>query len=276
MIEEINLLDEETEQENLLSDYNKLMKKSIWMIISFYGMLLVSFGLFLYLQQNKFFIFNINRSFENVPSPMIAELFSMFFFAIIIIGLISFLVLTVAFVQQKTKVLQVDEETYEAYRKKFSVADVFSVVPTFLVIVMIINGFFFSFAQVDGESMEPTFQNNDAVLIKYVESYDTDEIVIVDKGDMYIIKRLVAQAGDHLVVNETGVYVNDVYISSVMYEDSSGNLKLLNYKSYDIIIPEGSYYVLGDNEYHSSDSRVEGLFTEDNMIGVVIFKFPMG
>ncbi|MBN2876627.1 MAG: signal peptidase I, partial [Bacilli bacterium] len=254
MIDEQNYLEPVVDEEALeiQEEYRKLMKKSMRMIIGFYSMLVVAVGLFILLQQNKFFIFNVNRSFQNVPSPLIAEIFSMFFFAIIIIGLISFLILTTTYIKQRKLVeLQIDKDTLESFRRRFSVADVFSVVPIFLVIIMIINGYFFSFAQVDGESMEPTFQNNDAVLIKYVDTYNTDDIVIVDKGDIYIIKRLVAQAGDHLVVNATGVYVNDVYIESVMYMGSDGELHLLAYTPYDIIIPEGSYYVLGDNEYHS-------------------------
>ncbi|MDC7243080.1 MAG: signal peptidase I, partial [Sphaerochaetaceae bacterium] len=140
----------------------------------------------------------------------------------------------------------------------------FSIVPLFLVIVMVINGFFFSFAQVDGISMEPTFCDNDAVIIKYVEDYERNDIVILQQDDLYLIKRLVAVPGDTLTVNASGVYVNGELI-----EDNVGNI----YIAYDeIVIPEGYYYVLGDNRDYSEDSRLFGLKSEENMLGKVIYK----
>lgn len=261
MTEEQNLQEKEID----ITEYQSLMKKSLRIMIGFFIMFLVGVILFIILQKNKFFIFNLRRTFENVPSPFIAEIFSIFFFIIIIIGFISFIVLTVEYFKNKKidNEEEINEERIKTLKRKFSVADVFSVVPTFLVIVMIINGFFFSLAQVDGISMEPTFCNNDAVIIKYVEEYQDQDIVILQNQGIYLIKRLVAKGGDELVVNQSGVYVNGVLI-----EDNIANGNV----GYDLIIPEGFYYVLGDNRDHSQDSRVFGLVSENDMLGKVIVK----
>jgi signal peptidase I len=216
------------------------------------------------LQKNKFFIFNLNRTFNNVPSPLIAELFSFVFIVIIIVGFILYVIFAYKFIQRRDLSEEKQIASLDKYDKLFNVVDIFSIVPIFLVIVIIINGFFFSFAQVEGVSMQPTFCDNDAVIIKYVENYQHDDIVILEQNDLYLIKRLVAVPGDKLVVNASGVYVNDILI-----EDTMGNF----YIAYqELVIPDGYYYVLGDNRNNSEDSRMFGLKDVDNMLGKVIYK----
>ncbi len=247
----------------IIKENEKLMKKSLRMIISFFTVFTASIVLFIILQGNKFFIFNLNRTFENTPSPLIAEIFSVFFLIIIIIGLISYLSLSTAYFERKHQNIEKQIDSYEAFQKRFNLADIFSVVPYFLIVVIIINGFFFSFAKVDGISMQPTFCNNDAVVIKYVNEYEDQDIVILVQDNMYLIKRLVGLPGDTLLVNSTGVYINGNQI-----EDNVSNVA--NY--YDGIIPDGQYYVLGDNRDYSQDSRYFGLVMEDEMLGKVILK----
>lgn len=258
-----------TEQEELLNEHKKLMRKSLRMIISFFTLTITCVILFVILQDNKFFIFNIHRSFENVPNPLITEMFSVFFIIIIAIGVLSYLGMVFAYLKRRNMTEEENIETLPKYKRWYNISDVFGVVPIFLVIVMIINGFFFSFAQVDGPSMMPTFCDNDAVIIKYVNDYVKEDIVIfqVEENDgsvIYLIKRLVAQPGDKLVVNSTGVWVNDTLI-----EDNILNGTV----AYNIdAIPAGYYYVLGDNRDNSSDSRTRGLVSYEDMIGIVVLK----
>lgn len=248
----------------------KLMKKSLKMIISFFTTFFIGLVLLMVLQENKFFIFNFKRTFNNAPNPFIAEIFSLVFLIIVVVGLIAYVSLAYNFAHRKILTEQEQLVSYPKYRKLFNLADVFSVVPIFLVIVMVINGFFFSFAQVEGISMQPTYCDNDAVIIKYVNDYEDNNIVILQHYDtqtqenIYMIKRLVGLPGDHLVVNDTGVYINSEKI-----EGSVGS----QYISYNIIIPEGFYYVLGDHRDCSKDSRRIGLISYDNMLGKVIYRF---
>ncbi|OQX93557.1 MAG: signal peptidase I [Tenericutes bacterium 4572_104] len=258
----IDDLDLQESSENL-KEYNSLMKKSLRIIIGFFIMFAISVILFIILQKNKFFIFNLNRTFKNVPSPFIAEVFSIFFFVIIIFAFISFVVLTFAYFKNKKGNIVISKKEIFSYKNKYNIADIFSVVPIFLIVVMIINGYFFSLAQVEGISMQPTFCDNDAVIIKYVEEYKNQDIVILQEEGLYLIKRLVAQGGDKLVVNSTGVYVNGIKIEDTIW---SGTIE------YDLVIPEGYYYVLGDNRNNSRDSRMFGLVKEEDMLGKVIIK----
>ncbi|HPJ23417.1 MAG TPA: signal peptidase I [Bacillota bacterium] len=259
MEEEYNV--EETEE--LVLENKKLLRKSLIAIIGFFSMFIISLILFIVLQGNKFFIFNLHRTFESSPSPLIAEVFSVFFVFIIIVALITYSLFARSFYLRKKLTEDEQLESLTGFRRKYNTADVFSVVPIFLIIVMIINGFFFSFAQVNGTSMQPTFCSDDAVIIKYVESYEDNDIVILEQSDMYMIKRLVAKPGDTLLVNWSGVYVNGELLESLVGSSTV---------QYNLVIPDGYYYVLGDNREVADDSRHFGLVSEENMLGKVVLR----
>jgi signal peptidase I len=129
-------------------------------------------------------------------------------------------------------------------------------------IVIIINGFFFSIAKVDGDSMQPNFCNNDTVVITYNGEVATDDVLILENDDSFLIKRVIALPGDKLVVDDSGVYVNDTLVESFL---------LSNHFEYDGVIPSDFYFVLGDNRDNSLDSRVIGLIEADRILGEVIY-----
>jgi signal peptidase I len=74
------------------------------------------------------------------------------------------------------------------------------------------------------------------------------------------VKRVVAVAGDHVVIKEDNLYVNDILVS-----ESSNTLV-----EQDYIVEENEVFVAGDNIDESYDSRYHGTIKIENITGVVI------
>ncbi|MDA3932267.1 MAG: signal peptidase I [Tenericutes bacterium] len=240
-----------------LNEETKLMKKIKILLISFFFITIIDVVLFTVFQNHPLFIFKLNRSSENISAYGSYQLISYILYSTILLFFIGYILLLVTYIKERKN----DETDYELVRKRYGFFDFFTVIPTFFLAMMIINGLFFSLAVVDGESMAPTYCSTDVVLISYLSGIERDDIIVFDKEDFLYIKRVVGLPGDTLVVNSSGVYINGDYI-----EDSFGNF------FYDGTIEDGYYFVLGDNRDNSLDSRSDrvGLIKENELIGPVI------
>ena len=89
----------------------------------------------------------------------------------------------------------------------------------------------------------------------------------VDK--ISLIKRVIGLPGDHIQIKDGSVYLNgkkleESYISSEVSTESF----ILN----DFTVPEGYYFMMGDNRERSSDSRTLGCIPKNKLEGRVIRK----
>ncbi len=111
---------------------------------------------------------------------------------------------------------------------------------------------------VDGQSMMPTFQPEDRVVVSKAYwlvggIHDKDIVVIKDPtGDGYIIKRVFRMAGESVPV--------DKWPDNRRLEDGP------------YTVPDGMVYVLGDNLPESEDSRKFGPVSNDKIIGKVVVR----
>ena len=119
--------------------------------------------------------------------------------------------------------------------------------------------------------MLPSIKDNQILLLK---KFDIDKIsngdIISFKIDIYpdeyLIKRVIAKGGDKIEIDGKNVILNDnilsePYINS--YEEE--------YHTGEIIVPNGYYFVMGDNRDFSSDSRDFGLVYEEDIVGILLF-----
>ncbi|WP_010272721.1 signal peptidase I [Paenibacillus senegalensis] len=143
-----------------------------------------------------------------------------------------------------------------------------------LVIVVLINQFLFSQSIVEGQSMEPTLENGERLFInrllyQFKEPHYGDIIVFKDPQPIhgkrdYLVKRVVAEAGDEVVIREGKLYVNGEFIEET-YVDTE--IEDGNFGPY--IVEEGHVFVMGDNRKRraSRDSRSFGAIQYDLVIG---------
>lgn len=130
-----------------------------------------------------------------------------------------------------------------------------------LIVTVFITTFLFQNTQVIGDSMEPTLQNGNAIIVnKFIYRFKQPE-----RGDIiafrysqdpsqFFIKRIIGIEGDEIDIREGNVYLNgkkidERYILEPMDKIKTGNIK------YPILIQKNTYFVMGDNRNVSYDSR---------------------
>lgn len=125
-----------------------------------------------------------------------------------------------------------------------------------LILALMIRGFIFEPMIVPSGSMIPTIQIDDRILVnKFTyrfEAPDYNDIVVFKCPDdikQTYVKRLVGKGGDTIEIKDSVLYRNgepiqEPYLNETMYNDFGP------YK-----VPEGNYFMLGDNRNNSKDSR---------------------
>ncbi|MBR5236347.1 MAG: signal peptidase I [Clostridia bacterium] len=139
-----------------------------------------------------------------------------------------------------------------------------------VVLALIINQFFFAMVQVEGESMLPTLQSKDRLVVtKLFYQPKAKDIVVIKSHALgkHIIKRVIAMPGDTIDIHqETG----DVLINGEVINEPYIKEKLLNAgnaQKYPLVVPENYVFVMGDNRNNSQDSRNLGLIAFEDIVG---------
>ena len=151
-----------------------------------------------------------------------------------------------------------------------------------VVLALVIRSFVFTVVRVDGQSMEPTLQHNDRMIVwRLGYEPERDDIVIFNppgyEKNVYWIKRVIATEGQHVEIDyaRNSVYVDGEKIDEPYLGEEMRALAHLPITEIDV--PEDCVFVLGDNRNHSTDGRVIGPVSEDRIVGKAVVRFwPFG
>ena len=160
--------------------------------------------------------------------------------------------------------------------------------------------------QVDGASMEPNLVNHERVLVNRIAYWDVDlntplnwipgvdregswtftpfgdvargDVVVLEPPvdhDQPYIKRIIGLPGDHITFQDGYVMVNGARLDEDYIDGAI--TQCVNRDTCDVVVPDGSVYVLGDHRDNSQDSRYFGVVPEEDIDGKAFFSnWPIG
>ena len=153
-------------------------------------------------------------------------------------------------------------------------------ISTLIIVVaaaMLISHLLLPILHIYGSSMSPTLTNGDIVAAMRYGSYERGDIVAFYYNEQILVKRIIGLPGEMVDIDADGNVSIDGEPLDEPYltEKSLGECDIeLPYQ-----VPEGRYFVMGDNRGVSSDSRSSqvGCIAEEQVIGKLIFRlWPLG
>lgn len=148
-------------------------------------------------------------------------------------------------------------------------------------IAAVIRYFLFTPIAVDGESMMPTLEDGDRMIVNKIgykigEPDRFDIVVFHAPEQKNYIKRVIGLPGDTLEYKDDQLYINgepidepylDAYKAQITEGTLTEDFTLEDLGIENGEVPEGHIFVMGDNRRYSKDSRHIGVIDQKEIIG---------
>ncbi|AVQ99027.1 signal peptidase I [Oceanobacillus sp. M65] len=144
-------------------------------------------------------------------------------------------------------------------------------------LAFIVRTFLFAPIVVDGPSMLPTLHDRDQMIVNKIGYRFGDperfEIVVFHASDQKdFIKRVIGLPGEHIAVRDNVLYVNDQPVEQPFLTEYNNDILTNDFELEELpgeykTIPEDQVLVLGDNRGNSTDSRILGMISMDQIVG---------
>ncbi len=154
-------------------------------------------------------------------------------------------------------------------KEKSALREMAEVVVVALVLAFLIKTFVVGNFWIPSESMVPTIEVNDKVIVTNFSYWFAEP----ERGDVIVfrfphdpkkdyIKRCIGLPGETIQFQNSQLYVNGELVEEPYLPED------LEFEDYGPVqVPEGQYFMCGDNRNHSSDSRVWGFVEKKLIIG---------
>lgn len=135
--------------------------------------------------------------------------------------------------------------------------------------------------RVDGSSMIPNFHTGDMIITNKLAARFSDfkrgEVVVLQDpmdATKVFIKRIIGLPGETLKLADGKIYIkgqllDEPYLPSGLLTPGESFLK----SGDEVVIPEGNYFLIGDNRSNSSDSREWGFLKKELIIGQALLRY---
>lgn len=136
-----------------------------------------------------------------------------------------------------------------------------------MIIVIGIFAFFqfFSLYRVIGDSMSPTLQDGQIVIVNNDRDVERGDLIVFNYQGVDYMKRVIALPGEQVEIKNHTVFVNqrplpEPYIRKQEHTDLA-----------PITVQPGTLFVLGDDRVESFDSRDMGLIPFNQIKGTIVY-----
>ncbi|MBI2409480.1 signal peptidase I [Candidatus Kaiserbacteria bacterium] len=153
--------------------------------------------------------------------------------------------------------------------------DLFTLALLIIVVVIPIRLFVISPFVVDGESMHPTFENLDYLVVdEFLYRFKAPargEVVVFRypaNPSIFYIKRIVGLPGETISIDRGTITITKPDNTRLLLTEPYVVAEDATYTN-KVTLAAGEYYVLGDNRPNSSDSRAWGPLPRKDIIGRV-------